>query len=90
MFFIFVHNLKYINIFFILYTKCARKCLYVLQCAANQKRLRTTALAAEMLRLTVAAFRYAGFVVLWVFSVAMATRAPETSWRLLAVDPALR
>jgi hypothetical protein len=25
---IFTHSLKYINIFLILYTKCARKCLY--------------------------------------------------------------
>jgi hypothetical protein len=42
MIFIFIHSLKYINIFLILYTKCARKCLYVLQCPANQKSLRTT------------------------------------------------
>jgi hypothetical protein len=38
----FSHNLKYINIFFILYIKCARKFLYVLQCTMNQKSLRTT------------------------------------------------
>jgi hypothetical protein len=38
---IFIHSLKYINIFLILYTKCARKFLYDLQCAANQKSLRT-------------------------------------------------
>jgi hypothetical protein len=41
---IFIHSIKYINIFLISYTKCARKFLYVLQCAANQKSLRTTAL----------------------------------------------
>jgi hypothetical protein len=35
---IFIHSLKYINIFLILYTKCARKFVYVLQCAANQKK----------------------------------------------------
>jgi hypothetical protein len=34
---IFIRNLKYINIFLILYTKCARK-VYVLHCAANQKK----------------------------------------------------
>jgi hypothetical protein len=39
---IFIHSLKYINIFLILYMKCARSCLYVLQCATNQKSLRTT------------------------------------------------
>jgi hypothetical protein len=39
---IFIHSLKYINIFLILYTKCARKFSYVLQCAANRKSLRTT------------------------------------------------
>jgi hypothetical protein len=38
---IFIHSLKYINMLLILYTKCARKLLYVLQCAANQKGLRT-------------------------------------------------
>jgi hypothetical protein len=43
MIFIFIHSLKSI-IFLILYAKCARKCLYVLQCAANQNSLRTTAL----------------------------------------------
>jgi hypothetical protein len=37
-----IHSL--INIFLILYMKCARKCLYVLGCAVNQKSLRTTAL----------------------------------------------
>jgi hypothetical protein len=42
--YIFIHSLKYINIFLILYTKCARKFIYVLQCAANQESLRTTAL----------------------------------------------
>jgi hypothetical protein len=41
-----IHSLKYINIFLILYIKCARKCLHVLLCAANQKRLRTAALMA--------------------------------------------
>jgi hypothetical protein len=41
---IYIHGLKYINIILILYTKCARKFVDVLQCAANQKRLRTTAL----------------------------------------------
>jgi hypothetical protein len=41
MIFIFIHSLKYINIFLILYTKCTRKLLYVLQCAANKKSLRT-------------------------------------------------
>jgi hypothetical protein len=40
---LFIHSLKHINIFLILYMKCARKCLYVLKCAANQKSLRTTA-----------------------------------------------
>jgi hypothetical protein len=35
-----IHSLKYINTFLILY-QCAKKFLYVLQCAANQKRLRT-------------------------------------------------
>jgi hypothetical protein len=39
--FIFIYSLKYINIFVILYTKCARKFLYVLQWTANQKSLRT-------------------------------------------------
>jgi hypothetical protein len=39
---IFIHSLKYINIFLIVYTKCARNFLYVQQCAANQKSLRTT------------------------------------------------
>jgi hypothetical protein len=38
---IFIHSLKYINILLILYTKCARKFVYVLQCAANQKSLST-------------------------------------------------
>jgi hypothetical protein len=38
---IFIHGLKYINIFLILYTKCDRKFLYILQCVANQKGLRT-------------------------------------------------
>jgi hypothetical protein len=33
--------------FLILYTKCARKLLYVLQYAANQKCLRTTGLASR-------------------------------------------
>jgi hypothetical protein len=42
--FYFIHSLKYINIFLILYMECARKFVYVLQCAANQKSLRTTAL----------------------------------------------
>jgi hypothetical protein len=41
---IFIHSLNYINIFLILYMKCAGKLLYVLQWAANQKSLRTTAL----------------------------------------------
>jgi hypothetical protein len=41
---IFICSLKYINIFLILYTKCARNCLYILHCAANQKRLRTSGL----------------------------------------------
>jgi hypothetical protein len=36
---IFIHGLKYINIFLILYTKCARKFWYILQCAANQKKV---------------------------------------------------
>jgi hypothetical protein len=35
---IFIHSLKYINIFLILYKKCARKCLYVLQCATSQNK----------------------------------------------------
>jgi hypothetical protein len=35
---IFIQSLKYINIFLILYMKCARKIVYVLQCATNQKR----------------------------------------------------
>jgi hypothetical protein len=35
---------KYINIFLILYTKCARKCVYILECAAGKKSLRTTGL----------------------------------------------
>jgi hypothetical protein len=34
---IFIASLKYINIFLILYKKCARKCLYILQWAVNQK-----------------------------------------------------
>jgi hypothetical protein len=37
---IFIPSLKYTNIFLILYTKCARKCLCALQCAANRKSLR--------------------------------------------------
>jgi hypothetical protein len=37
----FIHILKYINIFLMLYTKCARTFLYVLQCAATKKSLRT-------------------------------------------------
>jgi hypothetical protein len=42
---IFIHSLEYINIFSILYTKCVRKFLCVLQRAANQKKsLRTTGL----------------------------------------------
>jgi hypothetical protein len=41
---IFIHNSKYIKVFLILYTKCARTFVYVLQCAANQKRSRTTGL----------------------------------------------
>jgi hypothetical protein len=45
---IFLYSLKYINIFLIFYTKYARKVLYVLECAANQKSLRTTGLE-EML-----------------------------------------
>jgi hypothetical protein len=44
---IFIHGLKYCNIFLILYTKYARKYLYVLQCAANQKSLKTTALDTD-------------------------------------------
>jgi hypothetical protein len=44
---IFIHSLKYINIFLILYTKCTRKFVYVLPCAANQKGLRTTALDTD-------------------------------------------
>jgi hypothetical protein len=39
---IIILSLKFINIFLIVYTKCARTFLYVLQCAANQKSLRTT------------------------------------------------
>jgi hypothetical protein len=45
---IFIHSLKYINTFLILHTKCARKFVYVLQCAANRKNLRTTALGRCM------------------------------------------
>jgi hypothetical protein len=45
---IFIHSLKYINIFSILYTKWARKLLYVLLCAANQTRLRTTDLGCNV------------------------------------------
>jgi hypothetical protein len=41
-----IHNLKYINIFLTLYTKCSRKLFYVLQCAANRNSVRTTALHA--------------------------------------------
>jgi hypothetical protein len=41
---IFIHSLKYINTFLILYTKCAREFVYVFQSAANQKHLRTTVL----------------------------------------------
>jgi hypothetical protein len=41
---IFIHSLKHINIFLILYTKCAKKCVYILHCAANQKCLIITAL----------------------------------------------
>jgi hypothetical protein len=41
---IYIHRIKYINIFLIFYAKCARKLLYVLQCAANQKRFRNTGL----------------------------------------------
>jgi hypothetical protein len=40
MFFIFIHSLKYINIFLILYTNCNRNFLYILQCATNQNSLR--------------------------------------------------
>jgi uncharacterized protein YfcZ (UPF0381/DUF406 family) len=47
---IFIHSLKYINTFLILYTKCARKLLYVLQCAANRTSLRTTALHPAKVR----------------------------------------
>jgi hypothetical protein len=43
-FFIFIHSSKYINIFLSLHMKCARKCSYMLQCVADQKGLRTTAL----------------------------------------------
>jgi hypothetical protein len=43
---IFIHGLKYINIFLILYTMCARKFLYVLQCR-EPKILRTTALEEQ-------------------------------------------
>jgi hypothetical protein len=39
-----IHSLKYINIFLILYTKCVRTFVYVLQCAANQKSFRTISL----------------------------------------------
>jgi hypothetical protein len=42
---IFINSVKYINIFLILYTKWVGKCLYVSQCAANQKSLRTTDLS---------------------------------------------
>jgi hypothetical protein len=35
---ILLHSLKHINIFLILYTKWARKFVYVLQCATNQKK----------------------------------------------------
>jgi hypothetical protein len=41
---IFILSLKHINIFLILYTKCARIFLYISQFAANQKSLRTTVL----------------------------------------------
>jgi hypothetical protein len=44
---IFIYGLKYINIFLILYTKCARKCLYVLQCTVNQRSLRTTTVECQ-------------------------------------------
>jgi hypothetical protein len=40
--YIFIHSLKYINVFLFLYTKWARKVLYVSQCAANKNNLRTT------------------------------------------------
>jgi hypothetical protein len=43
---IFIHILKYINIFLILYTKCVRIFWYILQSAANQKRLVTTGLVS--------------------------------------------
>jgi hypothetical protein len=48
MIFISIQSLKYINIFLILYTKCARNFLYVLQCIATQKCLRTTALTERI------------------------------------------
>jgi hypothetical protein len=41
---IFIRSLKYNNMFLILCMKCARKFLYVLQCAMNQNVLTTTAL----------------------------------------------
>jgi hypothetical protein len=47
---IFIHSLKYINIFLILYTKCARKFVYVSQCAANQIRLRITGIDTDVIK----------------------------------------
>jgi hypothetical protein len=45
---IFIHRFIYINIFLILYTKWAKKLLYVLQCTANQKSLRTTGIYTSL------------------------------------------
>jgi hypothetical protein len=44
---LFLFILKYINIFLILYMKCVRKFVYVLQCAVNQKSLRTTGVVIQ-------------------------------------------
>jgi hypothetical protein len=38
---------KCINMFLILYTKCARKFVYILRCVANQKSLRITGLESR-------------------------------------------
>jgi hypothetical protein len=46
MIFIFIYSLKYINIFLIVYMKCARK-FFVLQCAMNQKSMRTSSVVYD-------------------------------------------
>jgi hypothetical protein len=50
---ILIRSLKYINIFLILYTQCARKCVYVLQCAVNETSLRTTVIDYELVSCSV-------------------------------------